>query len=397
MTGKILMSLDKPDNKTYCPVMFDTIYSSNNSDTYNLCCYATSGLALDEKFKQSTHTPFEFFLSPEMDDLRDKVLKGTKINQCTRCYSEEETYGYSSRTRYLHQYENGKGYLPKEVGRIDFKLRHFGNYCNLSCIMCNPWNSTTRAKELKDSNTLKYVTQGYNEFYYENLNYDTYQTFKKSVIDNIHLIDSFLITGGEPLQMPKVWQFLMQDIPEEYSKKISLIFDTNCTKLTYKNYDFTDLVDRYKEAKLNVSCDNVGDKLAFQRHPIDVDEFENNLMSYNKHIHRIQVSVSLLNVFDLDHIYKYYQDNFNLSVSSNSYVVGPEILSVRNLKTEIKKELMHRYQHLDTHDKLFFNELLKNPSRTSKGMTVKYLDKISKFRNMDWREIWGNQVAESLA
>ena len=50
-----------------------------------------------------------------------------------------------------------------------------------------------------------------------------------------------------------------------------------------------------------------------------------------------------------------------------------------------------------THDKLFFNELLKNPSRTSKGMTVKYLDKISKFRNMDWREIWGNQVAESLA
>ncbi len=390
------MSLDKTNNKTYCPVMFDTIYSSNNSDCYNLCCYANGGLKLDEKYKQSTHTPFEFFLSDEMNDLRDKVMNGVKIKQCTRCYTEEDTYGYSSRTRYLEQYKQGKGYLPTEVGRIDFKLRHFGNFCNLSCIMCNPWNSTTRAKELKDSNTEKFVTDGYREYYYENLNYKTYENFRKSIIENIHLIDRFLITGGEPLQMPKVWQFLMEDVPEEFAKNIELIFDTNATKLQYKKYDFTDLVDRYKDAKLNVSCDHVGKKLAFQRYPIDVDEFENNLMSYNKYIHRIQISVSLLNVFDLDEIYEYYQDNFNVTVSSNSYVVGPVILSVKNLKPQIKKDLIQKYGHLATHDKLFFNELKKNSNRSMKDMTVKYLDKISKFRNMDWREIWGNRVVESL-
>jgi organic radical activating enzyme len=391
------MNLDKPDNKTYCPVMFDTIYSSNNSDVYNLCCYANNGCELDQKYKQSTHTPFEFFLSSEMDDLRNKVLNGVKIEQCSRCYKEEDTYGYSSRTRYLEQYENGKGYFPTEVGRIDFKLRHFGNYCNLSCVMCNPWNSTTRARELKDSNTEAYVTPGYREFYYENLNYNSYQRFKKSIIENVHLIDSFLITGGEPLQMPKVWEFLMKDIPKEHAKNISLVFDTNLTKLQYKEYDFTDLVARYKTAKLNVSCDNVGAKLSFQRYPIDVDEFENNLMTYNKHIHRIQCSVSLLNVFDLDHIYKYYQDTFRLGVSSNSYVLGPAILSVKNFKSGVKKELIEHYEHLNTHDKLFFNELKKEPDVKLKGKTVEYLDKLSKFRNMDWRKIWGDRVIESLA
>ncbi len=390
------MNSDK-DNKTYCPVMFDTIYSSNNSDSYNLCCYANGGLELDKKFKQSTHTPFEFFLSNEMDDLRDKVLNGVRIKQCTRCYKEEETTGFSSRTRYLQQYESGKGYFPKEVGRIDFKLRHFGNYCNLSCVMCNPWNSTTRAKELKDSDTEKYVTDGYREFYYENLNYKTYQSFKKSILENIHLIDSFLITGGEPLQMPKVWEFLMHDVPKEYCKKISLIFDTNCTKLKYKNYDFTHIVDRYKDAKLNVSCDNIGEKLAFQRYPIDVDEFENNLITYNKHIHKIQCSVSLLNVFDLNEICKYYKDNFYVTVSSNSYILGPAILSVKNLKTEVKVALMEKYKHMEAHDKLFFNELKKNPRKSMKDMTVKYLDKLSKFRNTNWRKIWGNQVMENLA
>ena len=388
------MNSDK-DNKTYCPVMFDTIYSSNNSDSYNLCCYANGGLELDKKFKQSTHTPFEFFLSDEMDDLRANVLKGIKIKQCTRCYREEDTTGLSSRTRYLEQYTNGKGYLPTEVGRIDFKLRHFGNYCNLSCVMCNPWNSTTRAKELKDSGTTKYVTDGYREFYYENLNYKTYQSFKKSILENIHLIDSFLITGGEPLQMPKVWEFLMHDVPKEYCKKISLIFDTNCTKLRYKNYDFTDIVDRYKDAKLNVSCDNIGEKLAFQRHPIDVDEFENNLMSYNKHIHKIQCSVSLLNVFDLNEIYKYYKENFYVDVSTNSYVVGPAILSVKNLKSDVKSALIEKYKHMKAHDTLFFNELKKSSRKSMKDMTVKYLDKLSKFRNTDWRKIWGNQVMET--
>ena len=53
------------------------------------------------------------------------------------------------------EYKNGKGYLPIKVERLGLKLRHFGNYCNLSCVMCNPWNSTTRKKELEDTNTMK--------------------------------------------------------------------------------------------------------------------------------------------------------------------------------------------------------------------------------------------------
>ena len=51
-------------------------------------------------------------------------------------------------------------------------------------------------KELKETNTEKYITEA-GEFYYENLNYKTYQNFVKSILDNIQYIDRFLITGGE--------------------------------------------------------------------------------------------------------------------------------------------------------------------------------------------------------
>ena len=384
------------DSKTYCPVMFDEIYSSNKDDSYNLCCYATGGTELDKKFKQSTHSPFEFFLSDEMNDLRSKVLKGEKIRNCHRCYREEERHGYSSRTKYIDEYKNGKGYLPIKVERLGLKLRHFGNYCNLSCVMCNPWNSTTRKKELEDTNTMRIVTEGYQDFYYENLDFKSYEKFKQSILDNIHLIDRFFITGGEPLQMPKVWQFLMKDIPDEHAKNIKILFDTNGTKMQYKNYDFLDIVKKFKKAQMNISCDNIGDKLAFQRYPIDVEEFENNLLTYNKYINQIQITVSLLNVLDLDNIYNYYKDNYKLDVASNSYVEGPTIMSVINLKNNIKKDLINKYSYLKENNKLFYNELKKTLYNSNKDKILNYLDTLSKHRNMNWRSIWGDQIINSL-
>ena len=82
------MPLDKPKSKTYCPVLFDTIYSSNKDDSYQYCCYARQN-NVSRKYKQSTHTPFEFFLSNEMDEVRRRALTGEKIDGCSRCYDEE--------------------------------------------------------------------------------------------------------------------------------------------------------------------------------------------------------------------------------------------------------------------------------------------------------------------
>ena len=391
------MSLEKPESKTYCPVLFDTIYSSNKSDSYNLCCYAAGHTQLSKKYKQSTHTPFEFFLSDEMNEIRRKSLNGEKIIECGRCYDEENRIDYSSRKRYIEQYEQ-RGYFPEEVGRIEFKLRHFGNYCNLSCVMCNPWNSTTRAKDLKDTDTYKLITEGYGDYYYENLDYKTYESFKNSIVKNIHLIDRFLITGGEPLQMPKLWQFLLEDIPDEHAKNIRLIFDTNLTKLDFKKkYVFDDLVKKYKIVWLNVSCDNIQNRLEFVRYPIDVDSFENNLFTYNRYINNIQICVSTLNVLDLDKIYDYYKKNFNLKVTSLSYVQGPMILSVRNFKDEVKQQLREKYSYLEPRNRMFFNEFSKRPWPNAKEKVTNYLNSLGKSRKIDWTKIWGKEWLDKLA
>ena len=188
----------------------------------------------------------------------------------------------------------------------------------------------------------------------------------------------------------------MKDIPDEHAKNIKILFDTNGTKMQYKNYDFLDIVKKFKKAQMNISCDNIGDKLAFQRYPIDVEEFENNLLTYNKYINQIQITVSLLNVLDLDNIYNYYKDNYKLDVASNSYVEGPTIMSVINLKDNIKKDLINKYSYLKENNKLFYNELKKTLYNSNKDKILNYLDTLSKHRNMNWRSIWGDQIINSL-
>ena len=378
-------------SQTYCPVIFNTVYSSNINDSYNLCCFSKYGLPLDKKYKKKTHTPFEFFLSKEMEDIRKKVLNGEKVPQCGRCYEEEKLIDYSNRKRYIKKAVQ----LPEEVDKISLKLRNFGNHCNLACLMCHPHNSTTRMKELKDIGLDEPLFREFADpsIDYENLDYKSYQNFSKDLVNNADLINQIQITGGEPFQIPKVWQFLMEDMPKDKAKNINLCFDTNFTDLNWKNYTFEHLLDRYKKVLLNVSCDHIKDKLKFIRYPIDVNKFENNLIRYKDNVNRISATVQMLNIFDLDDMVKYYSD---FRVYTESYVIAPEILSVRNLKVEYKDKINNQYSHYEEMNRMFYKELIKEPIADSKNKINTYLNALSKHRNLDWKNIWGKDFLEVI-
>ena len=181
-------------NKSYCPLAFNEIYSSNHG-YYNLCCYAVKG-HISTKFKTKEITPFKFFLSNEMNEIREKMLNGEKNPLCITCYKHEESVGHSHRTKLITD-----KLMPTEVGKISIKLRMYGNYCNLSCVMCNPHNSTTKANELKTSGLGDIFWQGTGA--YGGNTYKQWEETKKDILDHIHLIDKFYLTGGEPLLLPK--------------------------------------------------------------------------------------------------------------------------------------------------------------------------------------------------
>ena len=54
------------DNGTYCPLIFNEIYADSSGE-YRLCCHADSS-DCSHKYTLQTHNPFEYFLSPEMEE-----------------------------------------------------------------------------------------------------------------------------------------------------------------------------------------------------------------------------------------------------------------------------------------------------------------------------------------
>ena len=363
-------------NKSYCPLAFNEIYSSNHG-YYNLCCYAVKG-HISTKFKTKEITPFKFFLSNEMNEIREKMLNGEKNPLCITCYKHEESVGHSYRTKLITD-----KLMPTEVGKISIKLRMYGNYCNLSCVMCHPHNSTTKANELK--------TSGLGDIFWSLSNpyggntYKQWEETKKDILDHIHLIDEFHLTGGEPLLLPKHWE-LMMEISDDMAKNISLTYDTNFTSLKYKNHSIYDLVDKFKKVNFNVSCDHYKDKLSFIRYPIDVESFENNLMEAKEHITQLSCTVFILNVNELLEIKKYYRENFDIKVTTPSIVQSPSMLNVRHLPDSVKENLIEKYKNQNNCP--FVTELYKDRSEDYFQKGLSYVKRLAEFREMNVSKLW---------
>lgn len=367
----------KKISKTYCPMPFMHIYN-DSSGWYDVCCHSDSKL---RKSKINEVLPFDWLFSKEMEEIRNKMLNGEKIASCKRCYEQEEFIGKSKRTEYIKKFGT-----PNELDRVYIKLRIFGNYCNLSCYMCHPYNSSTRTKELISlDETNKTYWRFDDPVHFKKVGYEEVE---KNILDNIDIISDISITGGEPLQSKRMYEFL-EKIPQKYCDNLSLSFTTNLTKTEWKGHSVDDILEKFSKVFFSVSCDHFGDKLAWIRHPIDIDEFENNLFTYRKNA-RIFPTISVLNVEDLNIIINYYKAYFKVDTQfdSTTIVNSPKILTPAihiNRDSIISKyKNRNELRHLISY--MFDEKYLKNKENLRIKM-FEYLNKLSATRG-DWRKLW---------
>ena len=377
------------DNGSYCPLIFNEIYADNSGE-YRLCCHARS-TKTSQKYKSQNTKPFDYFMSDEMEDNRNKVLSGEKLPECSTCYKQEEYGGESYRKKKIRHYQTK---LPTHVDKVTLKLRINGSYCNLSCYMCIPYNSSTRRNEMN-----KIYPEGW-EFFssskFESVKHKEYDMIVNDIIDNIEKVDKIHITGGEPLQLPKHWE-LIDKIPEEHAKNIDLVYDTNLTELRYKNHSVYDVQNKFRKVVWGVSCDHINEKLSWIRYPIDVKQFENNLKEIKEAGFKVilNCTISLLNIHDLLEIHKYYKTKFGVVVNFNSVVTTPNFLSIQHLPRDVKNKLLDYYDLPNFVDKWGVNkmnlvktQLLLDGDTKNLKQAYDYMDKLSKNRNFDWRTLW---------
>ena len=373
------------DNKSYCPIPFKEIYVAN-SGKYKLCCHAQEG-----DVSESDALPFDYFFSEAIEDVRDRMMSGEEVKDCLKCTHHEKKGGYSYRMKAIAKW----GYTS-EVRDVSLKLRINGSACNLQCYMCHPYNSSSRRKELReiwgddydlhfsDPKKIKFTSKATSQK--RNIWNDTID----NINEYIHLIKEIHMTGGEPLQLPRHWEWVDR-IPDEHAKNITLVYDSNITQLNYKNQNVLDLKEKFKNVHFGISCDHIGEKLEYIRYPINHKEFEENLKFMTSHFDTsINVTVGLLNIPDLLEIKEYYEDiikdsKYNKEVCCSSVVSGPRILSIRNLPEHLKTHYIQKYKQFP----LVVSEL-KLPKHTDdwyKHMS-EYMDKLYESRGLKWREVF---------
>lgn len=362
---------------------FMHIYNAS-SGQYDICCHSscesTTSKSLGKRSVNDT-LPFDHFFSDEMNLIRQKMINNEEIDACRKCYYSERISKQSKRLSYIEKF----GHIT-ETNKISIKMRIFGNYCNLSCYMCHPYNSTKRTEDLiaiqeidspnwRSDDAVKFTKV-------------TYENVEKNILENISRINHIHITGGEPLQSLRMYKFL-EKIPQEYANRILIGITTNLTKTDWKNKSLDDILEKFLHVYIKVSCDHYDEKLAWIRYPIDVDEFYENLYKY-KNFSKISPAVSVLNVEDLYSIEEYYKKEFNMTTifDLDSIVNTPVILTPANhvRHKELAKlykddpRLAHVYGHL------VGNKWTRNRNSQRESM-FQYLNKLTPQRG-DWKNLW---------
>ena len=64
--------------------------------------------------------PFDYFLSSQMEKIRDDMFEGKKIDGCEGCYKDEEINGHSHRTKFNEE----SNYNAADVTKVSTKLNN---------------------------------------------------------------------------------------------------------------------------------------------------------------------------------------------------------------------------------------------------------------------------------
>jgi sulfatase maturation enzyme AslB (radical SAM superfamily) len=255
-----------------------------------------------------------------MKTIRLDMLNNKKNSNCNRCY-ELESLGHNTlRLRSNDDFVFEKDNLnpPRidvvqgtdEDGHVDdihltYLDIRFSNICNMRCRTCGPDLSSQWFQDAVDSKfnrtpdePIKQIRKGNGSFMEQ---FDPY----------IHTIEKIYWAGGEPLIMDEHWYIMNKLVELGRTKRddpMRIFYNTNFSKLTYKDQDAVKLWKNFDEVSIGASLDASGKKAEYLRKGTVWKETLANRQRLKEeiphHDFNISCTVSMFNVLDVCDFYK---------------------------------------------------------------------------------------------
>ena len=244
--------------------------------------------------------------------MRQKLLKGEKLEECSQCHRQEDLSNSSHRIEYNKYYNIKNNQTNEYYEKIVNKLKltalknplyaelHISNLCNLKCLSCNEYDSSKFHAENKTLGLSKNMNIDYSKFDYSKSN-----ALDSIIKKGLLFLD---IRGGETLMVPEIKKIL-SDLDSNTAKNITLKIQTNGTILPDKQW--IDIFKKFKRTKVNVSIDALGEDNHYVRFPSDwrkiiatIEVLKDNDVSFI-----INTVVSNINLLLLDRLLEWIQEN----------------------------------------------------------------------------------------
>jgi sulfatase maturation enzyme AslB (radical SAM superfamily) len=355
-----------------------------------------------------------------LKEVRVSMMKGEWHPECERC-RQEENNGIRSRREYENE-DWGKWFgdislknmlpITQEDGTIDPQKQdvefidiRYGNFCNLKCRMCGPTDSHTWYEdhvkltgrthykdthekiELSKNNKGRWSTSQYDWFQQNNVywdNFEKYAPYSKKIY----------IVGGEPLIIDEHTESLERLVASGRAGKVRLEYNTNLTMVPTK---LIKLWEQFKQVRIGVSIDGVGDVFDYQRTPAKWSSVYRNMQRLEEADVNLKAwyafTVTPYNVFHFPEFMRWKLeesglDSYNPVTGPRPIVThhmchSPKYYNVKVLPPELKQQVV---EHYDT-----FRVWIQSTDYNDhiKQSFEKLLDGVQKFMlSEDYSEQW---------
>lgn len=266
-----------------------------------ICCQEAHKLYSGTDYNIATMSIAEWFNSAPVRDFRQRVLKDSRISECSRCYTEEDSGGVSRRHRsnqksviftqaFRHSFDQSPG--RKHFDESGLTTTHpidihidLGNFCNLACKMCNAQASSRIAvQEVKwgINSSQKFVGSDWTR------NDTVWNNFKQQLL-NIPKLNNIHFMGGETLLTDR-FEDLVDTLIDNQRFETCLSFVTNGTVF---RPELMAKLTKFRRVGIEVSIETVDEHNAYQRQGTDTAQVLHNIDRYLEVCNSTNITVSL--------------------------------------------------------------------------------------------------------
>jgi hypothetical protein len=369
---------------TYCVLPFMHATADVDAILQPCCRYVTP-----EHSNNYTMKDFDAWWSQEQQVIRKELLEGKQHEGCANCWKDEAA-GIVSYRQDCNQMHSDHVGLEEPLPRPVFWMLGIGNYCNIRCIMCSPYKSTSMVAEYE---------QHQHKFKKINITYDGYTRGNWSDSDLAPLeslsqdAEMIHFSGGEPMMTPDYKRVLRSvKNPTETILRIN----TNLTKI---DHDWMELLPQF-QTSINVSLEGIGEFNDYIRNGSEWADIDRNI----DRLLAADIAVWVAHAFGRTSLHALpglldYCFAKNLPITFGSVII-PNFLSIASAPTseriQFKNAIDQRRACLRKMDGFHrveeFVKLLETAEYNSEldQQFWQYIDLMDELHGMNYREILNN-------